>query len=253
MTYAVEFNNVSRLYGDVRAVDGVTIAIRDGEFFSMLGPSGSGKTTCLRLIAGFEQLSGGTISIFGKEASELPPWERDVNTVFQDYALFPHMSILDNVAYGLMVKGIDQKTRHARANEALEKVGLGFALARRPPQLSGGQRQAITLLMATIKKPKLLLLDEHTAALDPKTAAKVLELSDKIIAENNLTALMVTHNMHDAITHGNRLIMMSDGKIILDISGEEKKNLTVEHLLEMFEKASGSKLENDRMLLSKDK
>lgn len=113
MTYAVEFNNVSRLYGDVRAVDGVTIAIRDGEFFSMLGPSGSGKTTCLRLIAGFEQLSGGTISIFGKEASELPP-ERDVNTVFQDYALFPHMSILDNVAYGLMVKGVDKKNAMRR-------------------------------------------------------------------------------------------------------------------------------------------
>lgn len=110
MTYAVEFHNVSRLYGDVRAVDGVSIAINDGEFFSMLGPSGSGKTTCLRLIAGFEQLSGGAITIFGKQASELPPWERDVNTVFQDYALFPHMSILDNVAYGLMVKGIDKKT-----------------------------------------------------------------------------------------------------------------------------------------------
>ncbi len=115
MTYAVEFQNVSRLYGDVRAVDGVSIGIRDGEFFSMLGPSGSGKTTCLRLIAGFEQLSGGTIHIFGQPASELPPRQRDVNTVFQDYALFPHMSILDNVAYGLMVKGMAKKARHARA------------------------------------------------------------------------------------------------------------------------------------------
>lgn len=113
MTYAVEFTDVSRLYGDVRAVDGVTIGIHDGEFFSMLGPSGSGKTTCLRLIAGFEQLSGGKITLFGKEASELPPWERDVNTVFRDYALFPHMSILDNVAYGLMVKGIDKNAIRA--------------------------------------------------------------------------------------------------------------------------------------------
>ncbi|RXX75671.1 polyamine ABC transporter ATP-binding protein, partial [Klebsiella pneumoniae] len=141
MTYAVEFQNVSRLYGDVRAVDGVSIGIRDGEFFSMLGPSGSGKTTCLRLIAGFEQLSGGTIHIFGQPASELPPWQRDVNTVFQDYALFPHMSILDNVAYGLMVKGMAKKARHARAQEALEKVALGFAHHRKPSQLSGGQRQ----------------------------------------------------------------------------------------------------------------
>ena len=128
MTYAVEFENVSRLYGDVRAVDGVSLAVNDGEFFSMLGPSGSGKTTCLRLIAGFEQLSGGAIRIFGREASELPPWERDVNTVFQDYALFPHMSILDNVAYGLMVKGVDKKTRHASARQALEKVALDLKL-----------------------------------------------------------------------------------------------------------------------------
>lgn len=126
MTYAVEFDNVSDLYGDVRAVDGVSIAIKDGEFFSMLGPSGSGKTTCLRLIAGFEQLSGGAISIFGTPASNLPPWERDVNTVFQDYALFPHMSILDNVAYGLMVKGVNKKQRHAMAQEALEKWRWGL-------------------------------------------------------------------------------------------------------------------------------
>ena len=131
------------------------------------------------------------------------------------------------------------------------ELGLEDRMTSKVGLLSGGQRQAITLLMATIKKPKLLLLDEHTAALDPKTAAKVLELSDKIIAENNLTALMVTHNMHDAIVHGNRLIMMGNGKVILDISGEEKKKLTVDDLLQKFEKASGSKLENDRMLLSK--
>ena len=153
MTYAVEFNDVSRLYGDVRAVDGVTIAIHDGEFFSMLGPSGSGKTTCLRLIAGFEQLSGGAIKIFGKEASALPPWERDVNTVFQDYALFPHMSILNNVAYGLMVKGIDKKTRHAQARQALEKVGLSFAVTRKPSQLSGGQRQRVAIARALVNEP----------------------------------------------------------------------------------------------------
>lgn len=153
MTYAVEFDNVSRLYGDVRAVDGVSIAIKDGEFFSMLGPSGSGKTTCLRLIAGFEQLSGGAISIFGKPASNLPPWERDVNTVFQDYALFPHMSILDNVAYGLMVKGVNKKQRHAMAQEALEKVALGFVHQRKPSQLSGGQRQRVAIARALVNEP----------------------------------------------------------------------------------------------------
>ncbi len=133
MTYAVEFQNVSRLYGDVRAVDGVSIGIRDGEFFSMLGPSGSGKTTCLRLIAGFEQLSGGTIHIFGQPASELPPWQRDVNTVFQDYALFPHMSILDNVAYGLMVKGMAKKARHARARRRWRRWPLALLIIASPP------------------------------------------------------------------------------------------------------------------------
>lgn len=168
MTYAVEFDNVSRLYGDVRAVDGVSIAIKDGEFFSMLGPSGSGKTTCLRLIAGFEQLSGGAISIFGKPASNLPPWERDVNTVFQDYALFPHMSILDNVAYGLMVKGVNKKQRHAMAQEALEKVALGFVHQRKPSQLSGGQRQRVAIARALVNEPRVLLLDEPLGALDLK-------------------------------------------------------------------------------------
>ncbi len=164
MTYAVEFDNVSRLYGDVRAVDGVSIAIKDGEFFSMLGPSGSGKTTCLRLIAGFEQLSGGAISIFGKPASNLPPWERDVNTVFQDYALFPHMSILDNVAYGLIVKGVNKKQRHAMAQEALEKVALGFVHQRKPSQLSGGQRQRVAIARALVNEPRVLLLDEPLGA-----------------------------------------------------------------------------------------
>ncbi len=146
-------------------------------------------------------------------------------------------------------KGEKEKYRSLLAEFDL---GLENRMSTKVGLLSGGQRQAITLLMATIQKPKLLLLDEHTAALDPKTAAKVLELSDKIIEENNLTALMVTHNMNDAISHGNRLIMMNDGKVILDISGEEKKKLTVDQLLQKFEQASGSKIDNDRMLLSKD-
>ncbi len=199
MTYAVEFDNVSRLYGDVRAVDGVSIAIKDGEFFSMLGPSGSGKTTCLRLIAGFEQLSGGAISIFGKPASNLPPWERDVNTVFQDYALFPHMSILDNVAYGLMVKGVNKKQRHAMAQEALEKVALGFVHQRKPSQLSGGQRQRVAIARALVNEPRVLLLDEPLGALDLKLREQMqLELK-KLQQSLGITFIFVTHDQGEAL------------------------------------------------------
>ena len=213
MTYAVEFNNVSRLYGDVRAVDGVTIAIRDGEFFSMLGPSGSGKTTCLRLIAGFEQLSGGTISIFGKEASELPPWERDVNTVFQDYALFPHMSILDNVAYGLMVKGVDKKKRHAQAHDALEKVGLSFAIARKPSQLSGGQRQRVAIARALVNEPRVLLLDEPLGALDLKLREQMQFELKKLQQELGITFIFVTHDQGEALSMSDRVAVFNNGRI----------------------------------------
>ena len=213
MTYAVEFNNVSRLYGDVRAVDGVTIAIRDGEFFSMLGPSGSGKTTCLRLIAGFEQLSGGTISIFGKEASELPPWERDVNTVFQDYALFPHMSILDNVAYGLMVKGVDKKKRHVQARDALEKVGLSFAIARKPSQLSGGQRQRVAIARALVNEPRVLLLDEPLGALDLKLREQMQFELKKLQQELGITFIFVTHDQGEALSMSDRVAVFNNGRI----------------------------------------
>ncbi|MFW0765797.1 ABC transporter ATP-binding protein [Trabulsiella odontotermitis] len=213
MTYAVEFHDVSRLYGDVRAVDGVSIAIKDGEFFSMLGPSGSGKTTCLRLIAGFEQLSGGNISIFGKEASELPPWERDVNTVFQDYALFPHMSILDNVAYGLMVKGVDKKTRRQRAQEALEKVALGFVHTRKPSQLSGGQRQRVAIARALVNQPRVLLLDEPLGALDLKLREQMqLELK-KLQQDLGITFIFVTHDQGEALSMSDRVAVFNNGRI----------------------------------------
>ncbi len=213
MTYAVEFQNVSRLYGDVRAVDGVSIGIRDGEFFSMLGPSGSGKTTCLRLIAGFEQLSGGTIHIFGQPASELPPWQRDVNTVFQDYALFPHMSIPDNVAYGLMVKGMAKKARHARAQEALEKVALGFAHHRKPSQLSGGQRQRVAIARALVNQPRVLLLDEPLGALDLKLREQMQVELKKLQQSLGITFIFVTHDQSEALSMSDRVAVFNNGRI----------------------------------------
>ncbi|MFG0491443.1 ABC transporter ATP-binding protein [Raoultella sp. zjy_5] len=213
MTYAVEFHNVSRFYGDVRAVDGVNMGIRDGEFFSMLGPSGSGKTTCLRLIAGFEQLSGGAISIYGHKASELPPWQRDVNTVFQDYALFPHMSILDNVAYGLMVKGIGKKERHFRAQEALEKVALGFVYTRKPSQLSGGQRQRVAIARALVNEPRVLLLDEPLGALDLKLREQMQVELKKLQQTLGITFIFVTHDQGEALSMSDRVAVFNNGRI----------------------------------------
>ncbi|WP_318375455.1 ABC transporter ATP-binding protein [Enterobacter sp.] len=213
MTRAVEFQNVSRLYGDVRAVDDVSLEVQDGEFFSMLGPSGSGKTTCLRLIAGFEQLSGGAIRIFGQDASTLPPWQRDVNTVFQDYALFPHMSILDNVAYGLMVKGVDKKQRHARAREALEKVALGFVHTRKPSQLSGGQRQRVAIARALVNEPRVLLLDEPLGALDLKLREQMQFELKKLQQDLGITFIFVTHDQGEALSMSDRVAVFNNGRI----------------------------------------
>ncbi len=179
----------------------------------MLGPSGSGKTTCLRLIAGFEQLSGGAISIFGTPASNLPPWERDVNTVFQDYALFPHMSILDNVAYGLMVKGVNKKQRHAMAQEALEKVALGFVQQRKPSQLSGGQRQRVAIARALVNEPRVLLLDEPLGALDLKLREQMqLELK-KLQQSLGITFIFVTHDQGEALSMSDRVAVFNNGRI----------------------------------------
>src|SRR5471030_2463958 len=210
---AVQFINVSRLYGETKAVDNVSIDIQDGEFFSMLGPSGSGKTTCLRLIAGFETLTSGSVRIHGKEASQLAPYERDVNTVFQDYALFPHMTVLENVAYGLMVKGVGKKERNIRAMESLERVALGFTAARKPAFLSGGQRQRVALARAIVNEPSVLLLDEPLGALDLKLRQEMQTELKAIQRRIGITFLYVTHDQEEAMAMSDRIAIMNKGVI----------------------------------------
>ena len=213
MTTAVEFSAVSRHYGNVKAVDDVTIAIAEGEFFSMLGPSGSGKTTCLRLIAGFEQPSVGSIRIFGKEAAGAPPYEREVNTVFQDYALFPHMNVLDNVAYGLRVKGIAEPECYQRAEHALAQVALAEYGRRKPGELSGGQRQRVALARALVNEPRVLLLDEPLGALDLKLREQ-MQLELKTLHKRlGITFIYVTHDQGEALSMSDRVAVFNRGRI----------------------------------------
>ena len=214
MTTAVSFQNVSRHFGPVRAVDDVTLTIASGEFFAMLGPSGSGKTTCLRLIAGFEQPTNGHIEIFGETAEGLPPYRRNVNTVFQDYALFPHMTILENVGYGLMVKGVSRAQREKKALEALALVELKGFDARRPSQLSGGQRQRVALARALVNEPKVLLLDEPLGALDLKLREQ-MQVELKALQRNlGITFVFVTHDQGEALSMADRVAIFNEGKIV---------------------------------------
>ena len=245
-----------------QALRGVSLTLNDGDFCTVIGGNGAGKSTLLNAVAGTWPVDGGTISIGGVNVTHLPDYKRApyIGRVFQDPMLgtAPTMQILENLALAArrgQRRGLRwgvNKAEKDRYQEMLKNLDLGLEdrLTSKVGLLSGGQRQALTLLMASLKKPKLLLLDEHTAALDPKTAAKVLELSDRIVAESQLTTMMVTHNMKDAIQHGNRLIMMYDGKIVSDVSGEEKKKLTVPQLLELFNKVSGSDEADDKLLLS---
>ncbi|SDI63751.1 putative spermidine/putrescine transport system ATP-binding protein [Pseudomonas delhiensis] len=212
-TPAVQFTQVSRQFGEVKAVDRVSIDIKDGEFFSMLGPSGSGKTTCLRLIAGFEQPSSGSIRIHGQEAAGLPPYERDVNTVFQDYALFPHMNVLDNVAYGLKVKGVAKAERLKRAEEALGMVALGGYGGRKPVQLSGGQRQRVALARALVNRPRVLLLDEPLGALDLKLREQMQSELKKLQRQLGITFIFVTHDQGEALSMSDRVAVFNKGRI----------------------------------------
>ncbi|WP_300637225.1 ABC transporter ATP-binding protein [uncultured Oscillibacter sp.] len=245
-----------------QALRGVSLTLKDGDFCTVIGGNGAGKSTLLNAVAGTWAVDGGSISIGGVDVTHLPDYKRApyIGRVFQDPMLgtAPTMQILENLALAArrgQRRGLRwgvTKAEKEQYQEMLKNLDLGLEdrLTSKVGLLSGGQRQALTLLMASLKKPKLLLLDEHTAALDPKTAAKVLELSDRIVAESHLTTMMVTHNMKDAIQHGNRLIMMYDGKIVIDVSGEEKKKLTVPQLLELFNKVSGSDEADDKLLLS---
>ena len=245
-----------------KALCGVNLTLEEGEFVTVIGGNGAGKSTTLNAVAGVWPVDSGRIYIGGDDVTRLSEYKRAkyLGRVFQDpmTGTATTMSIEENMAIAArrgktrrLTWGITKAERDTY-REMLKTLNLGLEdrLTSKVGLLSGGQRQAITLLMASIQKPKLLLLDEHTAALDPKTAAKVLEISDKIIAENHLTAMMVTHNMRDAIAHGNRLIMMHEGKVILNIAGEEKKKLTVEDLLHQFERVSGEEFVNDKALLS---
>jgi putative spermidine/putrescine transport system ATP-binding protein len=210
---AVRFTQVSRHFGEVRAVDDVSLDIVDGEFFTMLGPSGSGKTTCLRLIAGFEQPTAGSIQLHGVEAAGMPPYERDVNTVFQDYALFPHMKVWENVAYGLMIRKVPKGERRRRAEEMLELVQLRGLVERRPAQLSGGQRQRVALARALVNHPRVLLLDEPLGALDLKLRQQMQIELKTIQQQVGITFIYVTHDQEEALTMSDRIAVFNLGKV----------------------------------------
>lgn len=263
----LKLNSIKKIFSpgtpnEKAALNGVNLEMNETDFITVIGGNGAGKSTLLNAIAGIFFVDEGSIEIDGNNVTSLPEYARAkyIGRVFQDTRMgtASDMTIEENMAMALrrgkprtLKKGITSSERE-KFKELLSILDLGLEtrLKTKTGLLSGGQRQALTLLMATMTKPKLLLLDEHTAALDPKTAKKVLELTTQIIGEEKLTALMITHNMKDALNHGNRLIMMDKGKILIDLKENQKKNLKVSDLLLMFEKASGVGIDNDRMLLS---
>lgn len=263
----LEIKNIHKTFNagtinEKKALCGANLTLNDGDFCTVIGGNGAGKSTMLNAVAGTYIVDSGSISIDGIDVTRLPEYKRAkfIGRVFQDPMMgtAPSMQIIENLALASrrgkfrgLKWGLTKKEKE-HFHELLKGLDLGLEdrLTSKVGLLSGGQRQALTLLMASLQKPKLLLLDEHTAALDPKTAAKVLELSDRIVEENHLTTMMVTHNMKDAIAHGNRLIMMYNGRVVIDVSGEEKKKLTVAQLLDLFNKVSGSDEADDKLLLS---
>ena len=264
----LEIRNISKTFNpgtinEKKALLDLSLTLKDGDFVTVIGGNGAGKSTLLNAVAGVWPVDCGSILLDGEDITALPEHKRAkyIGRVFQDPMMgtAPNMQMEENLALALrrgQKRGLRwgvTKAERQEYREKLKTLGLGLEdrMTVKVGLLSGGQRQALTLLMASLRKPKLLLLDEHTAALDPATAAKVLELSDQIVAENGLTALMITHNMTDAIKHGNRLIMMNEGQIILDISGEEKKQLTKQMLMDKFAELAGTQVESDQVLLSK--
>ena len=245
------------------ALNGFDLNLEDGDFVTVIGGNGAGKSTLLNAIAGVWKPDYGTIEIDGVDVTHMPEHKRAafLGRVFQDpmKGTSPDMEIAENLSIAArrgkrrkLIKGCTRRDRESYKKLLSQlELGLEDRLSAKVGLLSGGQRQAVTLLMATIKKPKILLLDEHTAALDPKTAAKVLAITNKLVTENKLTTLMITHNMHDAIAYGNRLIMMHEGRVVVDVSGEDKKKLTIDQLLGLFEAASGSEFSDDKVMLSK--
>ena len=263
----LELKNIYKTFNpgsinEKRALNGINLTLEDGDFVTIIGGNGAGKSTMLNAIAGVWPVDSGSVIIDGEDITKLPEHKRAkyLGRVFQDpmNGTAGDMEIEENLAVAkrrgqtrTLRWGITKKEREEYV-ELLKTLDLGLEtrLRAKVGLLSGGQRQALTLLMATLQKPELLLLDEHTAALDPKTAAKVLEATQRIVEKNHLTTMMITHNMRDAIAYGNRLIMMYNGHVAVDVSGEEKKRLTVEQLLELFSKASGSDEADDKLLLS---
>ena len=263
----LELQNVKKTFfagtaNEKKALRGVSFTLDDGDFCTVIGSNGAGKSTTLNAIAGVFPIDSGSIKIDGVEISKMPEWKRAsmIGRVFQDpmrgtaagMMISENLAVADRRGRRPTLRWSDRADRNARFAELVKMLGLGLEtrMTAHVGLLSGGQRQALTLLMATLVRPKLLLLDEHTAALDPKTAAKVLEITERLVTEQKLTTLMITHNMRDALRYGNRLIMMHEGHIIYDVSGEEKKNLQVSDLLAKFQIASGGEFANDRMILS---
>lgn len=263
----LKVNNISKTFNagtinEKKAIDGLSLSLKEGDFVTVIGGNGAGKSSLLNAVAGVWPVDSGSIELAGENITGLPEYKRAklIGRVFQDPMMgtAPDMWIEENLAIAMRrgekrkLKWMVTKQDRELYREKLSELGLGLEdrLQVKVGLLSGGQRQALTLLMATLKSPKLLLLDEHTAALDPATAAKVLELSDSVVEKNNLTTLMITHNMTDAIRHGNRLIMMNAGHIILDIEGEEKQHLTKQELLDKFAEVAGHQEETDSVLLS---